>query len=258
VAVALRPLVSLSWTTTLGSWRTLRAPGLLLIALLPTIVVVGLVVSGQTGAALVGTYEGLMQGAFFPLVLLIVTLLLAVPLFRDEIDDQSITFLLTRTINKPFTVAGKYVGYWVTANLVLLPPVALGYAIVASEAGSASSELVGVLPSLLLMTEVGLVAFGAIFLFLGLLTRKALIVGLVYAFFWEYLIGGLAGFAPDLSIMHYLLSIPTFWVPSGTLASYSTALTFDEAWGVPILVAIIVLALSVVLYWFAEINPPPE
>lgn len=257
-SLSVRPIVTLGWMTTEGAWRTWRAPGLLLVAMLPVFVVAGLAINGTVGATLVTAYEGLMELAFFPLVLLIVTLLLAVPLFRDELDDQSISYLLTRTINKPFTVVGKYLGYWVTANLVLVPPLALGFELTASEAGSAASSMNGLLPSLLVMTELGIVTFGAIFLFLGLLTRRALIIGLVYAFFWEYFLGGLAGLAPDLSIMHYLLSIPVLWGVSGLPGTYPTSLTIDEALGVPPLVAVIMLALSVVLYWFAQVNPPPE
>lgn len=244
----LRPIGVLSWVTFRGSLSGARGIGLMVAAFLPAIVAAGLVAGGFSGGTLVGGYEALLLNLFFPLVLLLITLLLAVPLFRDEIDRESLSYLLTRTLSKPRLLLGKYLGYVGAALVVLLPPMVVSYAIVALAGSPPAGSLNGVLPALVLATVLGILAFGAIFLLMGLLTRNAILFGLFYAFIWEYLIGGLSGLAPDLSVMHFLLSIPTFYVSEGPLAGYSTSLTLAQAVIVPLLVAASALVLATLAF----------
>lgn len=244
----LRPMTTLAWITFRGSLSGVRGPGLALGAFLPVLVVAGLLMYGITGLQLVDAYELLVDSLFLPFVLLLVTLLLAVPLFREEIDRQSLSYLLTRTIQKPEIVLGKYLGYLGSAALVLLPPVAVCYGLVAGWGNPPAGILDGVLPALLASTFLGILAFGAFYLFLGLVVREALVVGLLYAFVWEFFIGGLTGIAPDLSIMHYLLSLTQFLVPHGPLSQYSTQLTLAQSVAGPLIFAVALLILTVVAF----------
>lgn len=252
-----RPVLILSLATLWGNLRTWRAWLLLGLAMLPSLFVIGLAADGIHGDSLISAYEGLTQ-LFLPLLLLVITLLLAVPLLRDEIDDQSISYLITRTIGKTRIVLGKYLGYLLTGVLVLLPPALLEYGVVAADASGATLPLNGVLASVVVMNLLGLLAFGSLFLLLGLLVRRALVVGILYAFVWEYFLDSLPGNAPDLSLSHYLLTIPTFWVSSGPLATFSTSLTMTEAIAGPLLVAGVVLVLCIVAFWFFPLNPNPD
>jgi ABC-2 type transport system permease protein len=253
-----RPMLNLSWMTLRGSLKGAKGIGLVIGAFLPTFVVVGLISYGTTGLSLVTDYEGLVQALFFPMVLLIITLLLAVPLFREEIDQQTLSYLLTRTLGKPFTVAGKYIGYVVAALLVLLPPVLVTFGIVAIWGQPPAGMLNGVLAALSVATVLGILAYGAFFLFLGIITRNALIIGLFYAFIWEYLIGGLTGIAPDLSIMHYLLSIPALWVSQGPLSTFSTKLVIWQVIAGPMIFAVAVLVLAIETFDTFGFIPTPD
>jgi ABC-2 type transport system permease protein len=258
MSMRFRPLLTLVWATIRGSVSGAKGIGLIVGAFLPTIVIIGLIAHGITGNDLVSAYEELVGELFLPLILLIVTLLLAVPLFREEIDQQSLSYLLTRTIGKPFIVLGKYIGYVVVSVAILLPPVAVTYGVVAVWGQPPSGMLTGVLPALLLSTVLGILAYGAIYLFLGLVTRSALIIGLLYAFVWEYLIGGLSGIAPDLSIMHYLLSLSALWVSQGPLSSYSTALVLWQVIAAPIIFAGILLFMTIEVFLDFGFIPSPD
>ncbi len=254
----LRPtwvLAQVTFESTVRSWRGL---GLALLSFFPAVVVAGLYLAGTRGEDLVMDYETLAVRLFLPLVLLLVSLMLAVPLFRDEIDEQSIGYLITRTVGKPAIVLGKYVGYVGLASLLLLPSCLVAYGLAAAGAGSEGGMLSGVLPALLVSTFLGILAYGAFYLFLGLATRRALLVGLVYAFLWEFLIGSLPGSAPDLSVMHYLLTIPRLWTTSGPLASYPSTLTLAQAVGVPLGVACALLLLTLATFWRLPLSPSPE
>ena len=244
----LRPTIELARITLQGSFAGVRGIGLVIGAYLPTVVLAGVVAGGTSGAELVGVYENLTLLLFFPLVLLLLTLLLGIPLFRDEIDRESLSYLLTRGLGKPFLVLGKYLGYLGAALVLLLPPVALTFGVVSAWGNPPAGSLDGVLPSLLAATTLGAVAYGAFFLVLGMVSRNALLYGLLYAFVWEYLIGGLSGIAPDLSVMHYLLSIPTFWVSTGPLATYATKLSLAQAAAAPCIFAVALLILAILAF----------
>lgn len=244
----LRPIFVLAWFTCWGGLRGFRGLGLFLVALLPTFAIGGLAADGVAGPNLINDYEGLTGSLTLPLVLLLVSLLLAVPLLREDIDDRSISYLLTRTMGKPVIVVGKYLGYAVSALAILLPTTAITYGVVAISGQAGPGQLTGVLPSLLVATTLGVLAYGAIYLLFGTITKHALIFGLLYGFLWEYLIGGLTGIAPDLSVMHFLLSVPTFWVTQGPLSSYTTSLTLADAVGVPLIVAAVALLLTMGIF----------
>lgn len=255
-----RPIVVLARTTFLGTARSWRGIGLALLAFLPAFVMGGLAADGVSSSSLVGIYESLVFALFFPLVLLLVSLLLAVPLFRDEIDEQSISYLITRTLGKPAIVLGKYLGYVLLALLLLVPSLLVTYGIVAAGAGSSASALSGVLPAVLLATLLGILAYGAFYLFLGLVTRRALLIGLIYAFVWEYLIliTGISGDVPDLTVMHYLLSIPKLWVASVPFSTYSSNLSLSAAVGVPLGFAFVLLLLGILVLRYLPLSPSPE
>lgn len=253
----LHPMLVLAWCTFQGNLRSSRVWGLVVLASLPTLVVAGLLSYHITGTTLVSAYEGI-QEAFLPLVLLIVTLLLAVPLLREEIDSQSISYLMTRTLGKPRTVAGKYLGGVLSGLAILLPPSLVGYGLVAAGSSGSTLSLDGVLASVVVILVLGVLAFGAFFLLLGVLFRRALIWGLLYAFFWEEFVGNLTGTAPELSITHYLLSIPTFWVSAGPLATYSTTLSLPVSFEVPVAFALVCLVVGWMALMWANLLPSPE
>jgi ABC-2 type transport system permease protein len=258
MALRFHPISTLAWVTARGSVSGAKGIGLIIGAFLPTFVIIGLIAHGITGNDLVSAYELLVGELFLPMVLLIVALLLAVPLFREEIDQQSLSYLLTRTLGKPGIVLGKYLGYVLVACTILLPPVVVSYGIVAIWGSPPAGMLDGVLPALLVSTVLGIIAYGAIYLFLGLVTRSALIIGLIYAFVWEYLIGGLSGLAPDLSVMHYLMSLPALWVSQGPLSQYSTHLVLWQVIAAPIIFAGVLIFLTVFTFWDFGFIPSPD
>lgn len=253
----LRPMLTLSLVTIRGSLGGARGFGLIVMAFLPTFVLAGVIFYGDVqGSQLVGAYVLLQH--LFMLLLAIVALLLAVPLFREEIDRQSITYLLTRSIGKPSVVLSKYVGYAVVALVILLPPALISFGIAAGWGGAPSGYLNGVLAAVAGMTILGLLAYGALFLFLGMVTRHALLIGLMYAFVWEFLISGVGGVVPEMSIMHYLLSLEPLLATAGPFTSYSTNLSLVQAVGAPIGFSIAVLVLAILAFIVFSLNPSPE
>jgi ABC-2 type transport system permease protein len=117
-----------------------------------------------------------------------------------EIDEGSIVYLLAKPLSRYSIVLTKLavaVGVVVVFGAV---PVLLAGVVLTGSIGSVTvSYGVGALLS-------G-VAYAALFLALAVMTRNAVVIGLIYALIWESLIGGLVPGAQALSVQQWSLAV---------------------------------------------------
>jgi ABC-2 type transport system permease protein len=101
-----------------------------------------------------------------------------------EIDEGSIVYLLAKPLNRHSIVVTKLVvAIGVVTAFGALPVAIAGGAFAAG------------------------VAYCAFFLMLSVITKNAVVIGLIYALIWESLVGGLVPGAQDLSIQQWSLSV---------------------------------------------------
>ena len=174
-------------------------------------------------------FQVLMVPLFFQVVLIFVTLVSATTLIRDEIEDNTLPYLLTRPISKPAIVSYKYLGYLVAVLILLVPPIVLAYGVTEAYVGATLSADLDVLSGFLVATALGSAAYGALFLFISVLVRKPLAVGLLIGFVWESIVGSIPGDVPKLSVIHYLRSILKDTIAVGPLSGYRTDLSTSAA-----------------------------
>jgi ABC-2 type transport system permease protein len=198
---------------------TRRGYATALLALVP-ILLTGSLAVARVATFDVNLFETLMVPLFFQVVLIFVALVQATALVRDEIEDTTIAYLLTRPISKPAILLSKYIGYLASVLVVLIPSVALSYVITVAYSGGGFSASLDVLGSFLAATALGAAAYGAFFLFLSVLLRRPLAIGLLFGFVWESIVGSLPGTVPKLSLIYYLKSVLKGLASSGPLASF--------------------------------------
>jgi ABC-2 type transport system permease protein len=117
-----------------------------------------------------------------------------------EIDDGSIVYLLAKPLSRHVIVVSKLaVAIGVIGTFAAVPVLAAGWVLVGSADGLAVGYGLGAL--------VGGVAYCALFLLLAVLTRNAVVIGLIYALVWETLIGSLVPGAQALSIQQWALAL---------------------------------------------------
>jgi ABC-2 type transport system permease protein len=172
-----------------------RRRGILLF-ILPLILVglallVRLFVGEDPGAAS-DTLNGLGLTVVVPLVALLATTGVLAP----EIDDGSISYLLAKPISRHTIVASKLV---VAAICVLvfaaLPMLVAGWVLLLEQPSLGAGFALGALAS-------GL-AYCAMFALLSVLTRHAVVIGLIYVLIWEGLLGGLLDGVRWLSVTRW-------------------------------------------------------
>jgi ABC-2 type transport system permease protein len=135
-------------------------------------------------------------GVLLPLVALVVT----TGVLGTEIDDGSVVFLLARPIHRPVVLHTKLaVAIGLIAVFAVVPEVVTGLVMVGTAGGLAVAFGAAALA--------GGIAYGAIFLLINVLTRHAVVTGLVYALIWEGLVGGFVPGARELSVQQWALAV---------------------------------------------------
>jgi ABC-2 type transport system permease protein len=185
-----RTIVRLGALSVFGRWR-----GLLLMVL--PVVLLGLAVLIRV---LVGEDQGVTEDTLYAFGLSVVTPLVALlatsGLLAPEIDDGSISYLLAKPVPRSSIVVSKLV---VAIGCVLafaaVPLLVAGLVLLASEPAIAVGFGVAGL--------LGGVAYCSLFALLSVLTRHAIVVGLIYLLIWEGLLGGLLDGVRWLSITRW-------------------------------------------------------
>ncbi len=189
-------------------------------------------------------FQALMVPLFLQIVLVFVTLVDATALIREEIDDNTLPYLLTRPLSKPTLALSKYAGYLVAALVLLLPPVAVSYGVTEAYAGTALGTDADVLVGFLAATALAALAYGALFFFLSVALRKPLTVGLLIGFVWENIVGSLPGSVPKLSLIYYLRSVLKGTIGVGPLSGFATDVSAPVAATILVAFAVVMVVLA--------------
>jgi ABC-2 type transport system permease protein len=240
-----------------GSVAGYRGWGLLLVAACYPLLILGIASTHRSDLDLVAASEELFSVLFLPILLLLVCLVLGVSLFRAEIEEDTLVYPMVRSVPRLAIVLGKFLGFLAAALCLLLPSALAGPAAAVAFNAGPQLTLDGLLPTLLATTALGVLAYGAFFLLLGLVTRQALVIGLLYGFFWEAFLPLLPGPLKELSLVYYLRGIGARLMTSGPLTTSGSSAALSAAIVVPLVFALVVLLLSYVLLARTEIRSAP-
>lgn len=147
---------------------------------------------GQDVELASGTLYGLGLAVLVPLVALIATTGVIAP----EIDDGSIAYLLAKPVSRHAIVVAKLlVAVGCVVAFAAVPMLVAGLVLVTDEPGVGLAYAVGSLA--------GGAAYCALFALLSVMTRHAVVIGLIYLLVWEGLLGGLLDGVRWLSITRW-------------------------------------------------------
>ena len=140
-------------------------------------------------------------------------------LIADEVDDKTITYLFTRPVRRGAVLIGKYLAYVACTALLVLPSVVLVYFLVVPLGGGSIGASFPALLEDLGMLIVGLIAYGAVFAWVGARLKRPLVVGLVFAFGWEPAVLLFPGYLKRLTVAYYLQALVPHAMPQDSAVS---------------------------------------
>lgn len=155
----------------------------LLLLVLP-LVLIGLAVAVRALAGPGEGYDEIVVGLGMVVAVPLVALLATTAVLGPEIDDGSIVYLLAKPVSRHAIAASKYAIALLAALLFgAVPVLVMGLINDAAHPGVSWAWFVG--------AAVAAAAYSGLFLAFSVLTRHAVVIGLLYAFFWEGVVANL-------------------------------------------------------------------
>jgi ABC-2 type transport system permease protein len=165
---------------------------------------------------------GLGFGAVLPIIALVV----GTGVLGSEIDDGTLVHILTKPLRRTEIVLAKLVvAVAVTTLITAVPMFVVGVII-----GSVQLAL-----ALAVACLIGSAGYSALFLLLSLLSRRPVLIGLLYILIWENLLGRFVSGTGVLSIQQYLVTI------TGKLVDTEVLVKSHVSIGVAIVMSVVVL-----------------
>ncbi|WP_066929592.1 ABC transporter permease subunit [Streptomyces sp. NBRC 110611] len=152
--------------------------------------------AGADDATAGGILGGFALGTMVPLIGVIA----GTGAIGPEIDDGSVVYLLAKPVSRPTIILTKLlVATGVTVVFSAVPVLLAGYLL------NGNSQQIAV--GYAVAAAIASVAYSALFLLFGTISRHAVVFGLVYALVWEAFVGNLVPGARTLSIQQWALAI---------------------------------------------------
>jgi len=151
-----------------------------------------------------------LVGLGLAVVLPVVTLIVGTGVLGSEVDDGTIVHILTKPLPRRDIILAKLgVAIGVSAVTAAVPLFVAGIL--------ADSVRLGL--GLAAAAAVGACAYSALFVLLSLLTRRPVLLGLLYILVWEGLLGTFVSGTRVLSIEQYVITIADRIAPTALLES---------------------------------------
>lgn len=198
---------TVSWITARGLLGRRR---FLLLFPLPVLLVLLAVLSRALGVDPGAWGPPVLVGLGLAVVLPVIALIVGTGVLGAEIDDGTVVHILTKPLPRWQIVLPKLaVAAAVTAVTVAVPLYVAGVL--------ASSVRVGL--ALAAAASIGALAYCAFFLALSLVTRRPVLLGLVYVLIWEGLLGNFVSGTKVLSIQQYVIALADRFASTELLAT---------------------------------------
>ncbi|MFI7245490.1 ABC transporter permease subunit [Streptomyces qinglanensis] len=199
------------------TWRALlgRRRALILCVLPALLLVVAAAVRAMNGADDAVTSQ-LLGGFALATLVPLIGVIAGTGAIGPEIDDGSVVYLLSKPVGRTSIIVTKLlVAAGTTAVFAAVPVLVAGFVL------NGNSQQIAV--AYAVAAAVASLAYSALFLLLGTVSRHAVVIGLVYALIWEALIGSLVPGAKTLSVQQWALALAEKVAGSGADISSSVA-----------------------------------
>lgn len=189
---------------------------------------IALLVAGIMGYAGSQDNDTLDSGSYFMDILIlsfimpIVAMIYGASLIRNEIEDKSITQVITAPLDRSISYLGYYISLATSLSLIMIFINLIGWLAFFAPNGISGNAL-GILAAMIGLSVIGSLVYSALFQLTGTIFKRPVYFGLFFAFIWEGFIGSIPGAIGSYTIKHFIRSIGASWINYGELADYDAA-----------------------------------
>ncbi len=207
-----------------------------------------------------GSWEGdslqggtdLMDVLILFFIMPVIAMIYGASLIRNEIDDKSITQVITSPLPRPISYIGYYISLVVTLSIIMVLINFVGWLAFFGQQGMGDGAG-SILLIMMALGVIGSIAYSSLFLMSSVIFKRPIYIGLFYAFIWEGFVGSIPGAIGKYTLKHFIRSIGSGWLDFGEISLYDGA-SAGTAFGV--LIGITVVCLAVGAFLFREKEYP--
>lgn len=203
----------------------------------------------MAGPAIFGT---IIWWLYLRFIIPILAIYYGTSLIADEVEDKTITYLFTRPIPRGAVMVGKFLAYVVCTTMVVLPSVMLVYFLIVPLGGGSIAQTFPALLKDLGLLALGLLAYGAVFAWVGARFKRPMATGLVFTFGWEQAVMVIPGYMRRFTVAYYLQSLVPHAMPSDGIVSLFQSL-FKDTPSLPVALTALFLISAAFLYMAVRI-----
>lgn len=199
---------TVAWITARGLFGRRR---FLLLFPLPVILVALAAISRGAGVAADQWAQPVIEGLGLTVLIPITALIVGTGVLGSEIDDGTIVHILTKPLARRAIVLAKLAVAVVITGITVAIPLYVAGVLTGSVRLGLALIVGGFLAALV---------YSAIFLLLSLVTRRPVLLGLLYVLIWEGLLSNLVSGTRVLSVQQYTLTVTDAVAKSELLTSH--------------------------------------
>jgi len=181
------------------------------LSLLPVVLAV-LIRMAYTGRSreVMSVFQDILMVYFLQFLIIILALFYGTSVCSEEIEAKTLPYLTTRPLTKGGIIIGKFAAYTSLLALMVSVSLAASYLIMNFRRLDEGATYVALLRYAGVL-GLGLMAYTAMFTFLGTFLKKSILIGLAFGFGWETAIQYFPGSTQRFSVIHYLKSLLPFY-----------------------------------------------
>ncbi len=152
-----------------------------------------------------------MSLLLIPVVLPLVVAILATTALGEDVEDRTLSYIVLRPVPRWQIIAAKYAAVVILAAvpLLLLGAATAAVAFIGDLNGESAFDYESVVKPIIGIVAglaIGVLAYAAAFMWLGLISGQALGIAIVYVFVWEGVAAGIFGGIRYLSVRSYSIT----------------------------------------------------
>lgn len=147
-------------------------------------------------------------GGFFSFFLFtpLLSLFFGTSTINDEVENRTLIYLTSSPVPKSAIILGKYLANTALTMIISISGMVVSYAVANYRDLFAASSLRH-LSYFFLALVLSAVAYSALFTFLGVIMKRAIVLGLFISYGWENIVQFIPGSTQRLTIIHYIKSL---------------------------------------------------